>query len=173
MAQPQALELSRKEVGRLPRNADLEAALDKAIAVTAIQFSALRDYDKELGTALSLCGRPVLVLMSEGDQPLLPLPAFVSRHDPSDREPGFVLTLQDRAIVAWTEGTLRLRYFAQVIPYSSVRAATYQLLTGRHSGIVQVEADDVWTFRIRTMFKDQSIIQAMTNSFLANTGAHG
>ncbi|HET7590958.1 MAG TPA: hypothetical protein VFK14_12350 [Solirubrobacterales bacterium] len=181
MSQPQTIELSRKEQERLPRSTGVEAALEKAIATASVQFNALSTYDKELDTALTLCGKVALSLVSETDNLILALPARIARGgwsvgDPgaaiSDRaivartEPGLVLTLQDRAIVAWTVGTFRIKYFARALPYSSVKTTIHRLFTGRYTGMVQVEAMETWTFWLPTMFQNQSIVRTLASNFL-------
>lgn len=176
MSQPQAIELSRKEQDRLPRNAAVEATSEKAIATAAVQFNALSTYDKELDTSLTLCGKVALSLVSEADSLILPLPARVVRGDSSEGQIGFVLTLEDRAIVAWTEGTFRITYFAHTIPYSSVKTARHQLYTpGKHRylGFVKVEAAEDWTFRLRAMFQNQSFVQSLASNFLGEDIENG
>lgn len=165
-ARTQSLELSRKEQDRLPRNAKIEESLDAAIQITAVQFSAHAGYDKQLGTGLSLCGKLLIALMSEDDEPILPMPVWLSRSGPSNLQLGLVLTLRDRAIAAWTEGSFKLRYFARTIPYSTVTTAEQQEVVGAYDGSVSVDAEDVWTFNVPSMFEDVSIIQVLVNNFL-------
>lgn len=190
MSQPQTIELSRKEQSRLPRNAAIEEELEKAVVAQGILYTALGTYDKELDLCVTLCGKVALSLVTEADNLLLALPARVVRGDRpvngpgvtiSEREigakteTGLVLTMQDRAIVAWVEGTLRLRYFAQTIPYSSVKTATHWWLsTGeRYTGMAQVEAMETWTFWLRAMFKNQSFVKDLASNFLGEDVENG
>lgn len=165
-ADRQSLELSRRQQDRLPRNTKIEEALEEALQITAVQFAAHSGLDKHLDAALTLSGKPALALVSETDKLILPLPVRLLRSGHATSQPGFLLTLQDRAIAAWTEGTFKLRYFASTIPYSSVKAAKLQEVVGAYSGSVLVEADDTWTFNVPEMFENESIVQVMVNNFL-------
>jgi hypothetical protein len=67
---------------------------------------------------LGLVGSEVARHLDPAEKPGLFTPANLE-HDGKDRL-GAVLALEDRAIIAWTTGTLRIKNFETVIPRSSV-----------------------------------------------------
>lgn len=88
--------------------------------------STLRGFDTEGSFAvkltenvLKLCGPGIIGHLGSEDLGGLFLPVDVRAGD--RWEIGCVLTLQDRAVVAWFTGTVRTKSFELVIPYEGVR----------------------------------------------------
>lgn len=159
----QHLELSRKERDRIPRNSKIEAALDEAAHIMAFQFCANAEYGEKLHQALDLSGRQLLSLVREDEEVFLIVPIWVSKDDMSGTELGMLLALEDRAIVSWTQGTFKIKYFAQSIPYWGVNAISQKPADGDNGTIVLLDAVEKWILLIPNMFDAQTIGEAVVS----------
>jgi hypothetical protein len=110
---------ARKDFRHLPRRRDLEDKVSGAAIYTATIFGGTR-YQKIIEAPLTICGKTVTALMGPEDEPILFIPAFVG----DAGELGCVLTFEDGVIVAWSEGKLRLTYFATRIFKVDVQGLT-------------------------------------------------
>lgn len=70
-------------------------------------------------SVLKLCGPGILAHLSSEDQAGLFMPVDIRVG--GKWESGCVLTLQDRAVLAWFTGTLKTKAFELVIPYEGVK----------------------------------------------------
>lgn len=92
-------------------------------------------------------GLRILAHLSESDSPGIFVPVEFTENG-KDMD-GCVLTLQDRAIFAWSTGTFRIKSFDAVVPYSSVKTAEEgtrpKTRTCVELNIVRVSAERDWT----------------------------
>lgn len=160
----QSIELSRKEFARLHRNKNIEATIIAAVQWTALGFGN-HTYERHIKAGLSMCGKTLAALMTEADEPILFIPSWLARDAPGPLQLGVILTFKDRAIAAWTEGTMRLTYFAHSIPYSSVRSVEHRSPTENYQTSLWVEANTTWNFNVLPIFKDAKLRESMINSF--------
>jgi hypothetical protein len=145
---------ARKDVKHLPRRRDLEDKISEAVIHTGMIFGGTK-YRKTIEAPLTICGKTVTALMGPKDEPILFIPTFVG----DTGEPGCVLTFEDGAIVAWSEGRLRLTYFATRIHKADVQELT------RDQYAIDLLTDRPW--RIQAMasaFNDPKFFDAMVQS---------
>jgi hypothetical protein len=91
--------------------------------------------------ALTLTGAKIEQHVKSSDGPGLLSPLEVVK-DGKDRI-GAILALQDRAVLAWTVGTFRMKNFETVIPYSSIESIE---IGSRPGGAISKERE---TLRIK------------------------
>lgn len=133
------------------------------------------DRARQLATnSLGLCGQELLAWFDETDQLDLFLPVELARGD-GKATVGCVLTLQDRAVFAWLEGSFKLRRFQMrnreaVVPYDTI---TRTEITSRPAGWLrdaqdrlQVAAADDWTIRFKGLESQEVNLPAVLESAL-------
>lgn len=102
--------------------------------------------------AIKLCGKKILAHIESSDKPGLFVPIDVEAN--GKWELGCILTLQDRAVIAWFIGTLRVRTFAQVVFFDRITGVA-EVATEPASGhqpervILRVDADEPVKIRVR------------------------
>ena len=137
------LEHTRKDFKRMGRHPDMEDAITSAIQWTGMQFGSSKFLDK-IDTPLTLCGKTAASVMQDtgSDDPILFLPVYM-RFDEGREEPGCLITFPGRVLLAWTEGTFRLTYFAHLL-HSATISNVYE-----HSGyLVSFDTDQRWSIQI-------------------------
>jgi hypothetical protein len=93
---------------------------------------------------LKLSGQEILRHVRPNDRGGIFTPALFQM---DGKEPhGCVLTLQDRAILAWTTGTFRIRNFSEVVPYASVKVVELRQSPAEETRI-ELTADQRWSLR--------------------------
>jgi hypothetical protein len=116
-------------------------------AEAAISYVGSRQFEKLAVAALNLCGAEVAVHLRADDTPGLFVPLEIEA-DGKERI-GAVLALTDRAILAWTIGTLRIKNFEAIVPYGSIEhidlsTRPYSRLSGSRD-VLRVDAAQSWT----------------------------
>lgn len=104
-----------------PTNRDIALSAQDIViesANAAITTVGTDDFAKLTKHALNLTGSEVAQHVNADDVPGLFSPVDVEM-DGKDRL-GAILTLEDRAIIAWTVGTFRMKNFEAVIPRASI-----------------------------------------------------
>jgi len=153
-----SIEHGRKDFKRMPRSPQIEENLISAVQQTALLYGG-DSYGNAVETAVTLCGKTIAALMNEEDEPFLFIPIWVQMPD-NREELGCLVTFSDQVIVAWTEGTFRLTYFAHAIPCRAVRSAT-----STSGATIEVEADRSWNIRVQPVFSDQKVLDYIVNTF--------
>ncbi len=129
---------------------------------------------KLTSNSLGLCGQELLAWFDETDQLDLFLPVELSRGG-GKASVGCVLTLQDRAVFAWLEGSFKLRRFQMrnceaVVPYDTItRTEITSRPAGKFSGAqeqLQVVAADDWTIRFKGLESQEVNLPAVLESAL-------
>lgn len=75
-------------------------------------------FAKLITLALKMCGLSLVTYIDEEDNSGLFIPVGVFVH--GKWEHGCILTLQDRAVIAWWTGVFRIKHFFQVVPYETI-----------------------------------------------------
>jgi hypothetical protein len=105
--------------------------------------------------ALQLMGRSLEQHLDDGDTPGVLSPADVVR-DGKDRV-GCVLVLADRVIIAWTEGTFRIRTSETVLQKTSISAVETGVRPGgamqKPRETLTITADGTWQLVFANMFE--------------------
>jgi hypothetical protein len=153
-----SIQHGRKDFKRMPRNHRIEDNLVGAAEQTALLYGG-DSYTKAIETAVMLCGKTIAALMGEEDEPFLFVPIWLQKSDGKE-ELGCLVTFSDQVIVAWTEGTFRLTYFAHVIPCETVRSAV-----ATSGATIKVEADRSWDIHVQPVFREQEVLDYVVNTF--------
>lgn len=105
--------------------------------------------------ALRLHGKEICGCLRGDEGPGLLAPADVVI-DGKDRS-GAILTLEDRAVIAWTVGTLRIQSFQEVVPYAEI--ASHQLTTrpagamSKEREVLEIVAGSRWELAFYNVFE--------------------
>ncbi len=125
---------------------DREEILSGAFTFTSVQVGS--DACTELGVnRLRVFSKTILAHLSEDDRAGLFVPVKFARD--GKEHPGCILTLEDRAVFTWSTGTLRVRNFGAVIPYTTVRdieeATDPVTIRSGSLGTIYMQAEEDWT----------------------------
>lgn len=119
-------------------------------------------FHKLIGNCIKLVGAEIAEHLRADDRPGLLAPVDVEL-DGNDRLGG-VLVLEDRAIIAWTVGTLRIKNFEAVVPRDEISTISIDTRPGgaiaKDREILRLEASDgIWTLVFANVFDgDRSIV---------------
>jgi hypothetical protein len=161
MAIVKYVEHGRKDFKKMPRNRDIEANIITAVEHTAL-FHGSDRYLEYVKLPLTLCGKTAASIMEESDNPILFLPIWVSVE--SGEEGGCLITFEDKVLIGWTEGKLRLTYFAHSVPCSTI-SAVKELPEFE----VHFEADRPWTVTVQApAFKHDEFMPLLMNTLNGN-----
>jgi hypothetical protein len=143
------VEFSGKEQGDIRGSDELVAALTSAAQYTEVVGNPTPRMRRLMRTQLSLCGKQIISLMTDGDEPHLFVPVWLARA--GREQQGCVVMCKERAIFAWTEGAARLTYFATSVPYRSVTHVEEVAGAGDHT-YIKVATPDSWLLKVPKLF---------------------
>lgn len=120
-------------------------------------------------SVLKLCGPGMLAHLSSEDQAGLFMPVDIRVG--GKWESGCVLTLQDRAVLAWFTGTLKTKAFELVVPYEGVKEVSeiaVEPKTWRQAEQVTLEVDGSVpaTIKVRRPGKGWDFPKLLQDAFL-------
>lgn len=122
---------------------DRKDILHAAVSVTGAKLGS--DYDRLMSARLGLFGDEISAHISDSDRAgiFVPLELVEAGKD----LPGCALTLQDRAVFAWSNGkTWRPKQFEEVVSYSSIKNVEPGTRSETPTSTLRVSADRDWTF---------------------------
>jgi hypothetical protein len=147
-----------------------EDILKEAAIVTAAKAGTDRCV-KMVENSLKLCGKAILPYIHRGDESGLFVPLLVKHQ--GKEQPGCILTLSDRAVLAWITGTFRVKNFEAVIPYSSIEwieaEAEPASRTSAARDVLRILAEDEWTIILQNIFGDGMNIPAVLHGVLSGS----
>ena len=113
------------------------------------------DFVKLTKNALSLVGSEMSGRLTPDDSPGLFAPANLEQGG-KDRLGG-ILVLKDRALIAWTEGTFRIKSFGAVVAYDSIANSELGTRPGgpmsKDREVLRIESAQTWTLVFANVFE--------------------
>jgi hypothetical protein len=163
MGEWEHIEHNRKQFKAMPRKATVEEHIVAAAEYTALMLGSAK-YIANVKTPMSLCGKTVAAMMDEEDHPIFFFPIWLKTE--SGEECGCLITFEDRVLISWTEGRLRLTYFVHSVPSDTI---TQVIQTGDYA--IEFEAGRSWAFWIPGQaFQSDDFMDPLIN-VLTRTGA--
>jgi len=116
-----------------------------AAALTVVGTEAFQEL---MGSTLRLTAPELIAHIDPRDTPGLLVPAFVCIG--GKNQPGCLLALSDRVVIAWSAGVLRPKSSIAVLPYSSIERIDHDVRPESRASwgraVLRVEAEQSWTF---------------------------
>lgn len=121
---------------------------------------------KAMKTFVQLVGREMTAHLRPDDKPSFFVPALFEID--GKKLSGAVLTLEDRAVFAWTVGTFRVKNFEAVVPYASIKLVNVEEASSPGRLVVRTD-ERIWTLVVPNDYDGGRDIVPMLHAAL--TGA--
>lgn len=140
------------------------------------QWIGTKRFVQVVEPALRIVAADMSERMTDDDRPGLFVPANISQ-DGAKPLTGAVLTLEDRAILAWITGTFRIKNFVEVVPYRTIADVSRSLKAATTLSVelpmIRVSAERSWDIVFDNVFEGGRDVTIMLAGILSGAVTFG